>query len=101
MSRVAEPIGQLYLRITVPRAIAHAASLCPSATSRSTRKLVPSIRIVSPILSARSATATLSCGASFIAARAGLPGSELAILVVGRHGVHAADECAAHVAFRG
>ena len=52
-------------------------------------------RRVSPARSGRSATATLSCGASFITdARA----SELAILVVRLDRIHAADQRAAHVA---
>src|SRR5450432_3022284 len=101
MAHVAEPMGQLYLRITSPQAIARAASLCPSAVSRSTRTLAPSRVIVSPALSARSATATLSCGASFIAARSAAARSEFSILVVGGHRVHAVDERAPHVAFGG
>src|SRR5450432_2627455 len=101
MAHVAEPMGQLYLRITSPQAIARAASLCPSAVSRSTRTLAPSRAIVSPALSARSATATLSCGASFIAPRTVVARSEFSILVVSGHRVHAADERTTHVALGG
>src|SRR6516225_7434867 len=63
----------------------------------------PSSIMVSPALSGRSATATLSGGESRITARsrrsARSLSSELAILVVRGDRVHAADQRAAHVAF--
>src|SRR4029450_2495218 len=65
--------------------------------------VTPSSVNVSPALSVRSATATLSGGESLITARSGRSvrsrSLELAILLVRRDRVHAADQRAAHVAF--
>src|SRR5262245_14928556 len=102
MAMIAIPIGQLYLTMVSPFSIAHAASLCPTGMLRLTVSATPSSVTVSPALSGRSATATLSGGESRITAlswrSARSVSSELAILVVRSDRVHAADQRATHVA---
>src|SRR5262245_30714598 len=105
MREIAVPIGQLYLRMISPFSIVCAANLCPTAMWRRIVIGTPSSTTVSPDLSARSATATLSLGERRITTRLvavpSLPeaSSELAISVVRLDRIHAADERAAHLAF--